>query len=120
MCDALYAAGHVKEAAESFLDVVTVFDEKDYSSSPLAKWVSGMFPPRYFSCEHLELLPPPDFAYQCLSVSKCEGAQENRDNKVPALFLMEWVKTTLPSRSWRDALLAAVRVSTSPYSTSEL
>ena len=40
-CDALYAAGRVKEAGEALLNIVNFFDEDIYMAEPVVTWLSG-------------------------------------------------------------------------------
>ena len=40
-CEALYAAGRIKEAGESLLNIVNTDDEDVYMTGPVVTWVSG-------------------------------------------------------------------------------
>ena len=41
LCDALYAAGRIKEAGEALLNIVNFFNEDDYMAEPVVAWLSG-------------------------------------------------------------------------------
>ena len=41
LCEALYAAGRMKEVGESLLDLVNTVDEDVYMTGPVVTWVSG-------------------------------------------------------------------------------
>jgi hypothetical protein len=51
LCEALYAAGSIKEAGESLLNIVNTVDEDAYMTGPIITWVSGKLcypvPPPY-------------------------------------------------------------------------
>ncbi|KAF8552627.1 hypothetical protein OG21DRAFT_1498291 [Imleria badia] len=108
LCEALYAAGHSKDAAESLLKLVNTIGEDVDSSQPiLTDWVS-------------------DFTHRYLSASKSDATQQVNPSVLQDPFnsststavLREWAKATLASRSWKDALVAAVGVSISFRSSS--
>ena len=105
-CEVLYAAGRIKEAGESLLDIAN----KDvYMTGPTVTWVSGK------SCY---LVPPlytqqfaTDFLNRYLSTS-----ESTRDTTLhspsPTPILREWAKSKLTSGSWGDALVSALNVGT--------
>ena len=105
ICDALYAAGRIKEAGEALLNIVNFFSEDVYMAEPVVAWLSG---------ELYCLVSPPfirhlatDFLQRCLST-------ENSDDTT--LFmppLRVWAKIQLRDSSWNDALTVARNVSTS-------
>ena len=41
LCEALYVAGHRKDAAKSLLEMVNSFDKQVYTIELITKWVSG-------------------------------------------------------------------------------
>ena len=41
LCDALYAAGRIKEAGEALLNIVSFFDEDVYMAESVISWFSG-------------------------------------------------------------------------------
>ena len=107
-CEALYAAGRIKEAGESLLDIAN----KDvYMTGPIVTWVSGKscypVPPLY--TQHFAT----DFLNRYLSTS-----ESTRDTTLhspsPTPILREWAKSKLTGGSWRDALVSALNVS-SPF-----
>ncbi|KAH0838810.1 WD40-repeat-containing domain protein [Lanmaoa asiatica] len=42
LCEALYAAGFMRDASENLLDMVNTFDEEVYASKPITNWVSDI------------------------------------------------------------------------------
>ena len=103
LCDALYAAGHIKEAGEALLNIVSFFDEDVYMAEPVISWFSGR------SCCLVPSLynrhSATDFLQRCLS------SENSDDTTLPTLPLREWVKLQLRGGSWNDALAAARCVS---------
>ena len=107
-CEALYAAGRIKEAGESLLDIINTVDEDVYVTGPIITWVSGKscypVPPLYI---HFAT----DFFNRYLSTS-----ESTRDTTIhspsPMPILREWAKSKLTGGSWGDALVSAVNVST--------
>ena len=102
-CEALYAAGRIKEAGESLLDIAN----KDiYMTGPIVTWVSGKscypVPPPYI--QHFAT----DFLQRCLCTP--ESSIDATPSPVP--ILREWAKSKLTGGPWRDALVAALNVST--------
>ncbi|KAH0838774.1 hypothetical protein J3R83DRAFT_7149 [Lanmaoa asiatica] len=103
LCEALYVASRTKEAGESLLEMVNVFDREVYMSETVTKWVS-------------------DFTQRCLSAPESSddaASKAPRHNRAQTLYatphsltppplLREWAKATLSSGSWKDALVASV------------
>ena len=56
LCEALHAAGRKKDAGESLLDMVNIFDKEVYTSVPITNWVSGELMLDLFVCRALETL----------------------------------------------------------------
>ena len=105
-CEALYAAGCIKEAGESLLDIAN----KDvYMTGPIVTWVSGKscYPVPPLCIQHFAT----DFLNRYLSTS-----ESTRDTALhspsPTPILREWAKSTLTGGSWGDALVSALNVST--------
>ena len=103
LCDALCAAGRIKEAGEALLNMVNFFDEEVYMAEPVISWFSGR------SCCLVPSLytrhSATDFLQRCLS------SESSDDTILPTLPLREWVKLQLRGGSWNGVLAAARRVS---------
>ena len=99
LCDALYAAGRIKEAGEALLNIVSFFDEGVYMAESVISWFSGrlccLVPSLY--TRHSAT----DFLQRCLST------ENSYDTTLPTPPLNEWVKLQLRGCSWNDALAAA-------------
>ncbi|KAF8548910.1 hypothetical protein OG21DRAFT_1500722 [Imleria badia] len=98
LCEALYAAGRTKDAAESLLNLVNPLDEDVSLSRPITtEWVS-------------------DFTHRCLSASESDAVQHTNpptlqatlNTSTSALLLKAWAKATMANRSWKDGLASAV------------
>ena len=111
LCEALYAAGRIKEAGESLLNIVNTVDEGVYMTEPIVTWVAGKL------CYPV---PPPCIRrFPTDSLQRCLSTPESSADTTlhsPSL-LMEWAKSILKGGSWRDALVAALNVSISFLST---
>ena len=109
-CEALCAAGRIKEAGESLLDIVNTVDRDVYMTGPIITWVSGK------SCYHIVALCirsfATDFLQQCLSTPE-RSVDTTLHSPFPTPLLREWAKSKLTGGSWRDALVAALNVSIS-------
>ena len=68
LCEALYAAGRIKEAGESLLDLVNTVDEDVYMTGPILTWVSGKscYPAPALCIQHFAT----DFLQRCLHPRK--------------------------------------------------
>ncbi|KAF8555612.1 hypothetical protein OG21DRAFT_1483751 [Imleria badia] len=93
LCEALDAAGRMKDAHEPLLNLVNSLDERVYSSGLTTDWVS-------------------DFTRRCLSVQESDSGAASKavqhDNPPPPKpLLREWTRATLASRSWNDTLSTA-------------
>ena len=114
LCEALYAAGRIREAGESLLNIVNTVDEDVHMTGPIVTWVSGKlcFPVPPLCIRHF----PTDFLQRYLSTP--EGSIDTTLHSPPSMpLLREWAKSTLTGGSWRDALVSALNVSTSFVST---
>lgn len=125
LCEALYAAGRTKEAAESLLEMANAFDEEVYMSKLTIEWVSGEFMFDLLVCHACIRPSPSDFTQRCLWALESDGdaaSKADQHDKAPTrcptlyspthtLLLREWVRATLLSGSWKDALHVAVSVS---------
>ena len=110
LCEALYAAGRMKEVGESLLDLVNTVDEDVYMTGPIVTRVSGK------SCYPV---PPlcirrfaTDFSQRCLSTAE-SSADTILHPPSPTPLLKEWARSKLAGDSWSDALVGAVNVSVS-------
>jgi hypothetical protein len=93
LCEALYAAGSIKEAGESLLNIVNTVDEDAYMTGPIITWVS-------------------DFLQRYLS-TPADSVDATLHPPSPMPLLREWAKSKLTSGSWRDALVVTLNVSIS-------
>ena len=102
LCEAMYAAGRIKEAAESLLNIINIVDEDI--------WVSGKlcYPVALLCIEYFGT----DFLQRCLSTPET-GVDTTLHSLSPTPLLREWAKLKLIGGSWREALAAAVNVSIS-------
>ena len=103
LCDALYTAGHIKEASEALLNIVSFFSKGVYMAEHAISWFSGR------SCCLVHSLYTPHSATDFLS--QCFSSKNNDDTTLPTLPLREWVKLQLRGSSWNNALAAACCVS---------
>ncbi|KAF8547868.1 YVTN repeat-like/Quino protein amine dehydrogenase [Imleria badia] len=102
LCEALRAAGHVKEAGEVVLETTNIFGEEIYMSEALTKWLSN-------------------FTQRCLATA---GSGSNAPSKAapndelpnhhltpgsstPSPLLREWARANLMYGPWKDAFTAA-------------
>ena len=108
LCEALYAAGRIKEAGESLLNIVNTVDEEVYVTEPIVTWAAGKlcFPVPLLCIERFAT----DFLQRCLSTP--ETSVDTAFHS-PSPLLREWAKAKLKSGSWKDALVAALNVSVS-------
>ena len=102
LCEALYAAGRIKEAGESLLNIINIVDEDIWVSGKLCYPVA-LLCIRYFGT---------DFLQRCLSTPET-SVDTTLHSLSPTPLLREWAKLKLTSGSWREALAAAVNVSIS-------
>jgi hypothetical protein len=98
----------------SLLNIVNTVDEDIYMTGTIVPWFSGKscyaVPPLYIrSCAT-------DFLERCLSTPE-SGVDTTLHSPPPTPLLRKWAKSKLMGGSWRDALVAAVNVSTSFLST---
>jgi hypothetical protein len=100
----------------SLPNIVNTVDEDVYmtGSGSIVTWFSGKscyaIPPLYIrSCAT-------DFLERCLSTPE-SGVDTTLHSPSPTPLLRKWAKSKLIGGSWRDALVAAVNVSTSFLST---
>ncbi|KAF8546584.1 hypothetical protein OG21DRAFT_1491063 [Imleria badia] len=87
-CEALHAAGRIKEAGESLLSMLNTIDERIYGTEPVVTWVS-------------------DFSQRCLSTPDSTG-DATFHSPSPTPLLREWAKLKLTGGSWNDALVGAL------------
>ena len=109
LCDALYAAGRIKEAGEALLNIVNFFDEDVYMAEPVVTWLSG---------ELYCLVSAP--CARCLATDflrRCLSTENSDDTTLPTPPLREWVKLQLRGSSWNDAVAVACNVSISSCSS---
>jgi tetratricopeptide (TPR) repeat protein len=108
LSEALYAAGRIKDAGESLLNIVNTVDEDVYMTGAIITWVSGKsrYPIPPLCIPHF----PPDFLQRCLSTPESSvGTTLNSPSPTP--LLREWAQSKLTGGSWRDALVTALNVS---------
>lgn len=111
-CEALYAAGRIKEAGDSLLDIVKTVDKDVYMTEPIITWASGEL---CFPVSRCIRHPATDFLRRCLSTPEKSGdATLHSSSSTPCL--REWAKLKLMTGSWRDALADGLNVSVSFYS----
>ncbi|KAF8554675.1 hypothetical protein OG21DRAFT_1508679 [Imleria badia] len=92
LCDALYAAGCIKDAGDSLLKMLNTVDEAVYMRGPLIEWVS-------------------DWTHRYLSAPQSEGdaasnSAQHYETPTPTPLLREWAKATLANGEWQDALVS--------------
>ena len=120
LCEALYAAGRTKDAGESLLNLVSAIDEDvEPRWAFITEWVSGesivflmFFVHRIFSA---------DFTCRYFSTPESNATRHDNPSVPPAPFnsptstalLRLWARATLPSCSWKNALVTASDVSNS-------
>ena len=108
-CEALYAAGRIKEAGESLLNIVNTVD-KDVMAEPIVTWISSKLcysaPP--LCIRHVAT----DFLQRCLSTPE-SSVDTSPNTPTPTPLLRQWAKLKLTGGSWTDALVAALTVSIS-------
>ncbi|KAF8557067.1 TPR-like protein [Imleria badia] len=100
-CEALYAAGHIKEAGKSLLDIVDTINKDVYTSGPIITWGSGML------CYAIASLCVRSFATDFLQ-RYLSNLQCNVDITTPTPLLRGWAKLKLTGSSWEDALVIAL------------
>ena len=110
LCEALYAAGHIKEAGESLLNMANTVDEDVYRTGSIVTWVSGKlcYPIPLTCIRYLAI----DFLQKCLSTPET-SVDTTLDSLTPTPLLREWAKVKSTGCSWRDALAATPDVSIS-------
>ena len=95
-CEALYAAGRIKEASKSLLNIVNIFDKGVYMTGPIVTWVSGescyLVPALYI--RHFAS----DFLQRCLSTPE-SNVDAILHSKSPTPLLREWAKSKLTGGS---------------------
>lgn len=64
LCEALYAAGHTKEGAESLLEMVNIFDEEVHTRGPIIKWISGEIMSYLLFAMHSTIRFKPNYTFQ--------------------------------------------------------
>ena len=107
-CEALYAAGRIKEAGESLLNIVNTIDKDVSMTGPVVIWVSGKscYPAPVLCIRHFAT----DFLERFLSTPESKvDATVHLKSLTP--LLREWAKSKLRGGSWRDALVASWNVS---------
>ena len=112
LCEALYAAGCIKEAGESLLDMANTTNEDVYMAGPIVTWVSGKlcYPVPLTCIRYLAV----DFLQRCLSTPE-SGVDTTLRSPSPTPLLREWARSKLTGSSWREALVAALNVSISCF-----
>ena len=108
LCDALYAAGRIKEAGEALLNIVSYFDDDVYMAEPVISWFSGR------SCCLVRSLYTRHSATVLLQ--RCLSTNNIDNTTLSTLLLRVWVKLLLRGGSWNDALAVARNVSIFFYS----
>ena len=85
-------------------------DEDIYMAGPTVAWVSGkLCYPGLLTCIRYFAIV---FLQRCLSTPE-SNVDTSLHSPSPAPLLREWVKSKLTGGSWRDAMAAALNVSTS-------
>ena len=108
------------DAGKSFLELVNTYENEVYTTGATIEWISGELTFCLFVAAHQPFVPdftqrylssPESDDHNLLTTTPVTNAATPRTD--PTLLLREWAKATLASRSWGDALVAAVNVSIS-------
>ena len=114
LCEAQYAAGRIKKAGKCLLDLLNNINEDVYMTGSIVAWISGKscYPIPLPCIRHFTT----DFLQQCLSTPE-SSVDMTLHSQFPMPLLREWAKLELIDGLWRDALVAALNVSSSNLST---
>ncbi|KAF8557454.1 hypothetical protein OG21DRAFT_1482320 [Imleria badia] len=108
----LYAAGRIKEADESLLNIVNTIDEDVYATGPIINWVSGklFYPAPPLCIRHFAT----DFLQRFLSTPESRG-DTTLHSPTPVPLLREWARLKLTGVVFFSLVISLSRLSWPPH-----